>query len=118
VKTAAIENQSEPRRQAGASQAGNIGVEPIDRYATCSGSVARPLQCPLDVIDGDHLPASGGEKHGMCAGPAAQIKCPIRARAKDGLIAGISILAKCRARTALTATTPAGATTRVEIASR
>jgi hypothetical protein len=41
-----------------------------------------------------------------------------RARARDGLIAGISILAKRRGRTTLTATTPAGATTRIEIGSQ
>jgi hypothetical protein len=38
-----------------------------------------------------------------------------RARADDGLIAGISILARRRGRTTLTATHPSGATTRVEI---
>ena len=41
-----------------------------------------------------------------------------RARAKDGLIAGVSILATRRGRTTLTATQTSGATTRVEIALR
>ena len=41
-----------------------------------------------------------------------------RARASDGLIAGVSILAGRRGRTTLTATRTSGATTRVEIALR